>query len=574
MQLSDKTERSLDPVALRGFWGVILAQFFGVFNDNALKWFLQALSIRTVTETSRRDFLVALAGALFLGPYLFFSTHAGCVADRFSKRHVLLVSKCTEVGIMALGIAVFELRREDFLPWLLALLFLLGCQSTYYAPAKYGILPQLLPVSLLSWGNGLLEFTGFLAIIAGTIAGAHFVGWFDGAYHFALLVFTAVAVFGVAASLWVPRVPAIAPQRRLQLNPCPLLARHGRLLLRHRGLLFSILGVVFIWSLGLLFQLNIALYAKEHLAKSEAWFGYPMAVIALGVALGSFAAARLSGRTIELGLVLVGATGISFASLLLLLTVASSSATLLVVGGIGFFSGFLIVPLHAYLQAESPTEEKGGMMATANFFQTAGMFLATGVFLVFRNALHLSPATIFCVTGIGTMVLTLFGVRLLPSSLARLALWGLTHSRYRLDLRGAYRLEAPGPLLVLGSRLTFLETLLALTATHRELRVIYCGAAARPASRFIGRLLGAERVAPANGEDPRPQAASLAREQLQRGTSVFLVDSSEGGVGRQSATAELATAILDGVAAVVVPVRARTIQVQRRHVLEVSFDEA
>jgi acyl-[acyl-carrier-protein]-phospholipid O-acyltransferase/long-chain-fatty-acid--[acyl-carrier-protein] ligase len=245
LQLSDKTERSLDPVALRGFWGVILAQFFGVFNDNALKWFLQALSIRTVTETSRRDFLVALAGALFLGPYLFFSTHAGCVADRFSKRHVLLVSKCTEVGIMALGIAVFELRREDFLPWLLALLFLLGCQSTYYAPAKYGILPQLLPVSLLSWGNGLLEFTGFLAIIAGTIAGAHFVGWFDGAYHFALLVFTAVAVFGVAASLWVPRVPAIAPQRRLQLNPCPLLARHGRLLLRHRGLLFSILGVVF-----------------------------------------------------------------------------------------------------------------------------------------------------------------------------------------------------------------------------------------------------------------------------------------------------------------------------------------
>src|SRR3546814_20856373 len=69
---------------------------------------------------------------------------------------------------MGLAAAGFAWGRADFL---IAVLFLMGAQSTFFGPLKYGILPQHLAARELVGGNALIEAATFLAILLGTIAG-------------------------------------------------------------------------------------------------------------------------------------------------------------------------------------------------------------------------------------------------------------------------------------------------------------------------------------------------------------------------------------------------------------------
>jgi MFS family permease len=145
----------------RGFWGIVLAQFLGAFNDNGLRWFLIAYSLRDVSPQEQGR-VITWASFLFLCPYAIFSMHAGSLADRHSKRSVLIASKSAEAAIMALcAVALLFGGGPSFtLPVLLSTLCLLGVQATYYSPAKFGVLPEVLPERLLSWGNGIFEMTG------------------------------------------------------------------------------------------------------------------------------------------------------------------------------------------------------------------------------------------------------------------------------------------------------------------------------------------------------------------------------------------------------------------------------
>jgi acyl-[acyl-carrier-protein]-phospholipid O-acyltransferase/long-chain-fatty-acid--[acyl-carrier-protein] ligase len=574
---------------LRGFWGIVLAQFFGIFNDNAFRWFLLAVAIKSIDDPGRRLDIIALSGALFLLPYLLFSMHAGCLADRFSKRLVLNWSKAAEVAIMGAGILVFifafrgaepppipsssALEAEEAgdlgfgtLVFLFGILFLMGTQSSYYAPAKYGVLPQLLPERRLSWGNGLLELSGFFAIIIGSAAGPELLGLFGENYYLASVTFTCVAFLGLISSFLVPRVPASAPERPIVLNPLYDLLRHWRALLRHRMLLFGVLGVVYIWSLGLLFQLNIAAYAKENLGLDETKLGRPMAMIAIGVGLGSMAAGYLSGRTIELGLVILGSLGIGLSSITLFWTASSAGLTLAAVCILGFFAGFLIVPFHAYVQAESAEDDKGGMMAAVNFLQTAGMFATSAVLVILNRVFHLSPPAIFMVGGIGTFIITVAAIIAVPETLGRLVLWAAAHTTHRLRLKRAKDLPSTGPVLLLGSRVALLHGLLALLTTHKRVRLIVPAAGRSPLLvRCIAGLMRAVEVPGSDGGGALEQAARLAASSLERGESVLLATGPEG--------AEAVSDLIDGTRVVLLPVAIEPGAPRGRRNLTVTFGE-
>jgi acyl-[acyl-carrier-protein]-phospholipid O-acyltransferase/long-chain-fatty-acid--[acyl-carrier-protein] ligase len=448
-----------------------VAQFLGAFNDNALRTFLIALAVKKLQDRDQVSYVISLAPALFLLPYLFFSMHAGSLADHFSKRTVLMWSKAAEALILAIAVMGF-LTQSDFVlvcSFLLAVLFLLGIQATYYSPAKFGVLPEILPERLLSWGNGVFEMTGVLAIIAGCASGPSFVALPEKHYYLAPLVFTLAALLGLLATWFVPRLPPAAPNMPMRINPLSDLLTYGGRLVRHRVLTLTLLAVVYMWSLGLLFQLNIAMYAKEALRLDEANLGLPMAMVAVGIGIGNVAAGYLSGKTIEIGLVPLASVGMALFSAALYFTAGSMPLTFVCIGILGCFAGLFIVPTHALLQEESAVEDKGGIWAATNFLQTVGMLLASGFFALLC-ALGLTPPAIFLVCGIGTLVASFFIVLILPEALGRMILWAKGKALFRVQVGGQEHVPAHGPILFVVNGPPALEGFLLLAGTRRFVR--------------------------------------------------------------------------------------------------------
>src|ERR1700676_4044419 len=179
MRMNDEpTVRETASMAWRkGFWSLIVTQFQGAFNDNALKYLVIFLIIGTNLSPQEEESKVLLVGTLFALPFILFSMTGGYFADRFSKRSVAIWTKVFEIGVMLFAIAGFAVHS---LPLSMAAVFLASTQGALFGPTKYGLLPEILPEKELSWGNGVIELGTFLAAISGTVIGAYFSEAFGG----------------------------------------------------------------------------------------------------------------------------------------------------------------------------------------------------------------------------------------------------------------------------------------------------------------------------------------------------------------------------------------------------------
>src|SRR5579863_5506433 len=146
-----------------GFQAFLWTQFLGAFNDNVYKIIVSMRAVHVAAKSSSE--YLALAGAVFVIPFLLFSGYSGHLADAVSKRKVLISVKAFEIFAMTLGFAAFFSDRIELM---LVVLFLMALHSTIFSPAKYGIVPEMLPDKELSRANGLLEMTTFMAIVLGT----------------------------------------------------------------------------------------------------------------------------------------------------------------------------------------------------------------------------------------------------------------------------------------------------------------------------------------------------------------------------------------------------------------------
>ena len=120
------------------------------------------------TRSSTPELLTNIAAGLFILPFVLFSGMAGQLADRYDKALVLKVVKAAEIAIMAIAALGFATHSIEVL---LGALFLMGVHSTFFAPAKYGMLPEVLHDTELVGGNALVEMGTFVAILLGTLVG-------------------------------------------------------------------------------------------------------------------------------------------------------------------------------------------------------------------------------------------------------------------------------------------------------------------------------------------------------------------------------------------------------------------
>ncbi len=205
---------SVQPLS-RGFWSLIVTQFEGAFNDNALKMVVTFVGLNMALSHGMHEALVPLTAGLFSLPFMLFSMAGGFLADRFSKRTVTIGVKVLEILIMSFATVGLLLRS---LPMGLAAIFLMGVHSAIFGPSKYGLLPELLPERRLSWGNGVLELGTFLAIITGMAAGAVLYKTFVGRQEWSGAVLIGLAIVGLGFSFGISRVPAANPRKKFRAN--------------------------------------------------------------------------------------------------------------------------------------------------------------------------------------------------------------------------------------------------------------------------------------------------------------------------------------------------------------------
>jgi acyl-[acyl-carrier-protein]-phospholipid O-acyltransferase / long-chain-fatty-acid--[acyl-carrier-protein] ligase len=504
----------------RGFWSLIVTQFEGAFNDNALKTLVTFFGLNLALSDRMRNGLVPLTAALFSLPFILFSMWGGFLADRFSKRTITIAVKVLEIGIMSFATVGLLMKN---LPMGLAAIFLMGVHSAVFGPSKYGLLPELLPEKRLSWGNGVLELGTFLAIISGISAGALLYSATRGREVWSGIALIFLAVVGLGFSLGITRVPAADPRRAFELNFISDLWEEIKVMRQDRVLWLACLGNIFFWFIGQLLQQSILEYGELVLRVGEVRTSYLLAALAIGIGVGSFAAGYLSGGKIEYGLVPLGSLGLCGFSALLSRPTLSFQQILIVVGALGFFGGFFIVPISAILQHRPAKDRKGVVLAAANLLSSAGLVLAAGAYWVLSVALHLGPRGVFVIGALLMLGAMVYTVWLLPDSLLRFVLWGLTHTVYRIRVDGRDNIPAKGGALFVCNHLSLVDALLLAASTDRPIRsIIFKGIYEMPWVKPFARIM---RAIPISSElRPREMLHSLrtASEAIRNGEVVCI----------------------------------------------------
>ena len=453
-----------------GFWSLIATQFQGGFSDNALKWIISFLILGLGLPQLQRDRLfVLIVPLLFSVPFILFSMAGGYLADRYSKRTVVIGTKFFEIGVVLAALTGLWLHS---LVIQCAAGFLMSAQAAVFAPSKYGLLPEILPEKRLSWGNGVLELGTFMAIILGTIAAGLFSSIFPGREYASGIVLLALALAGLATSFGISRVPAAKPDARFRWNPLGDLCSQIAEIRKDRVLSLAVTGNVYFWFLGSLLLINVVLYGTDVLHVSEAVASRLLVSSSLGIGLGSFMAGYLSGGKIEYGLIPLGAIGITITTGLLARTGLSVASVAVHLAVLGFFAGFFAVPINALIQHRPPPDRKGAVIAAANLLSFVGIALQPVVQYAMIYLGHPNPARVFLITAILTLGATTYIVILLPDSLVRLVLWLATHSVYRIRVEGRDNIPETGGALFVANHMSFVDALLLIASTDRPIRFL------------------------------------------------------------------------------------------------------
>lgn len=393
-----------------GFIGLIVTQFFGAMNDNVLKVILTFMVIDGAWSGELGTGGQGIVSICFTVPFMLLSGFAGQIADRYSKRDVTVWVKVAEIPIAIVAGIGFYYQNL----WItLFALTALTCQSSFFGPAKYGMITELVGDKHLSKANGAINMLTNVAVIAGTIiagvvsdrypstAESAGMAWLPGV----LLVTT--AVMGLAASFLITPLHAGDRNLHLTLNPFTTYVETIREMSKTR-----LLMVMMAWGYFYLLA-GIALFIVpeyttvldiDHTSASVL-----MGVLGVAIGIGCAVAGYLSGDKIEPRLIPVGAAGLVLFFFLLaavppwmpdagpLTSVAFSNVSFFILGA-GFFAGFYIIPLQALLQHLSPDNERGQFLGTANAVSFAFMTVAGLLYFVIRPWFGDEPQNIFYVS--------------------------------------------------------------------------------------------------------------------------------------------------------------------------------
>src|SRR3984957_1836445 len=451
-----------------GFQSFLWTQFLAAFNDNVYKMIVSVGAVELAANQLLGSRYLAIAGAVFVLPFLLFAGYAGQLADRFSKTRVLQITKAFEIAIMGVGIVALSIRSIDML---LVVLFLLAMQANFFSPAKYGILPEMLSEAQLTRANGLLELSTFAAIVLGTSVGSFLFARWKGEPLIMGGMLLGIAILGSLTSLFIRRVPASGSSEPFHWNPFAEVWAGTKRIFRERPLWLTVAGISYFWFLGALFQMAVILLGTGELHLSDTRTGLLVTALAIGIGMGSIAAGLLSGDAVEIGLVPYGAALLGIASMLLGFA-HSFASSILWLALAGFAGGLFIVPLNAFLQEHAEPEEKGRLLATNNFLNMIAVVLASGALYLFHDLLALTPSPILARLGVLAPLAPVYIAWLVPAPLVRLLLWTIANLLFKIRIVGADNIPKKSGALIVSNHVSYADAILVGCATPRFIRFL------------------------------------------------------------------------------------------------------
>jgi acyl-[acyl-carrier-protein]-phospholipid O-acyltransferase/long-chain-fatty-acid--[acyl-carrier-protein] ligase len=515
----------MTPASPHPLRGLLIAQFCGAFNDNAWKLMVALLAIRQATtgmapgpevETAAQT-QTAIAFVIFTLPLVLLSLVGGTLADRLSKRTVIIAVKVVEVLLMTAGtLALWLNPAGGMLP--LIVLAGMGIHSALFSPSKYGILPELVPHETLAAANGLLEMWTFAAILTGTAAGGFLLQSAGATVWLAPLALAALSLAGLISACTIPRVPSARSQGGV------VATIHGALaaLRAERLLRLAIPGEIFFWIIASLFAQNVLVYAKAVLQLSDARSGLPLTVLSVGIGIGAVLVGRLSSNRVEYGLIPLGATGVFLALALLGSLTPQIGGTFVLMGLLGVASAFIFVPLNAVLQWKSPPDRRGAVISFSNTCVFTGILLGSLAGGTLANA-GLSTSGIFLATSAVTLGGTLWALWLLPDAFIRLVLVILTNTLYRVRIVGQHHVPQTGGALLVPNHMSFVDGLLLMASIDRPIRFVVDAAyAAHPFSRWLMTAMKVIPISSSGGPRMILRALRAAGQALDNGELVCI----------------------------------------------------
>ncbi len=496
-----KTAGQFELLTQKRFLPFFITQFFGAFNDNVFKNSLIILIAFQGSEFIETDvdLLINVAAALFILPFFLFSATAGQWIDKYEKSKSIKIIKLLEVVIMLIAAFAFV---QGYIVMLVALLFLMGTQSTFFGPAKYSYIPRHLKETELIEGNALVQMGTFAAILLGTILGGVMIAEEHGRQYvaYAIVIFAAA---GYLSSRFIPLTPSLNKELKINHNFFSETYRNIKFLKSNRTVFLSILGISWFWFLGTTYLVQLPNYTKTALGGNEQVVTLLLTLFTVGIGAGSLLCNWLSGKKIEIGLVPFGSIGLTLfgidlyfsqpdvlPTVTLGLTEFLSGSHLRLIADvvlIGFFGGLYIVPLMALVQQRSDPEHLSRVIAGNNIINSLLMVVSAVVAIVVLSS-GFSIAQLFLLVAIFNALVALYIYSLVPEFLMRFLVWLLIHSVYHIKAKDLDKIPDDGAAVLVCNHVSYVDALIIAGCIRRPVRfVMYYKIYNMPILNFIFR---------------------------------------------------------------------------------------
>lgn len=512
------------------FHAFTITQALGAFNDNVFKMLLQLFVLRVLVAANAEE-IISEATLVFTVPFVLFGPWAGYFADRYSKSRLMRIIKIAEIAIMLIGVAAFYFGNVWFM---LIVLFLMASQSTFFSPAKQGLIPEICEPEAITHANSWVEMTTFLFIIIGIVIAGVLMDVHDNNTMAVALYCVGFAVMGTISAFYIPKTIPKGSLVKFPWNPITGIFRDLVFLKRQKGLWLAGLANSYFWMLGLVFSTNILIYGEKLLflgESSSVKLTVLPAFMAIGIGAGSMLAGRWSGKKVELGLVPLGGIGMAVGAIGLYFSTGAYWLTSVLLLFTGICGGLYIVPLFAYLQYVAEEHEKGRVLATVGVLN--GLFLVLGSLLynLFAVQLAIAADMFYLIMGIATIGAVVYICTVIPEYFIRFCGWLLTHTFYDIRIVGAEHVPLKGPALLLPNHVSFVDAFLIGSTMQRFIRYMMLKSYYQiPVFKHIFRIMDTIPIEPAEGKNSVAKSLAAAREKLQQNHVVCIF--AEGGLTR------------------------------------------
>ncbi|MDH5552774.1 MAG: acyl-[ACP]--phospholipid O-acyltransferase, partial [Nitrosomonas sp.] len=460
------------------FLPLFITQFLGAFNDNIFKNALIILITYSAIDNSALSpqIMVTMAAGIFILPFFLFSAIAGQLADKYDKTKLIRIIKFFEVLLM-MGAAIGFFMGNTY--FLLLILFLMGTQSAFFGPVKYGILPDQLVEKELVGGNALIQTGTFVSILVGTIIGGLLILTEHGITLISTLVIL-VALIGWISSFFIPSTQAAAPDITIKHNIFTETHAIIQQIQKNSSNFRAILGISWFWLFGATFLSQLPTFTKVIIDGNEQVVTLFLAVFSVGIGIGSLLCNKLLKGEIAATFVPLGMLGMTLFTLDLYFAssnVVTSSESILMGAstfletfthwrilidllGIAICGGIYIVPLYAMIQSHAEASYRSRTIAGINIMNALFMVIsAIGTSLMLASGFAVTE--VFFTIAILNGLMAVYISSLLPKAVIKSILEWLLLTIYRLDIKGQENLyKCQGKCIIIANHMSFLDAVI------------------------------------------------------------------------------------------------------------------